>query len=150
MECNNTKVLSILILRGCTLKQKPIEPVLWSSLFQSSFCEDAPWNIWSFFPPLIISYTFNPHFARMHLETACTFEEPQSCLCFQSSFCEDAPWNSWNSSTDHDSNVLSILILRGCTLKHGGSINSAIWTIAFNPHFARMHLETRPWSLPTC
>ncbi len=112
-------ILSILILRGCTLKHlnKLTESQI-KITFQSSFCEDAPWNssIWESQNHLWIP--FNPHFARMHLETL-TYAEP---------------------STDEDG--LSILILRGCTLKLETSNASGGADTAFNPHFARMHLET--------
>ncbi len=110
--------LSILILRGCTLKQPGIECIIGIKTdFQSSFCEDAPWN-WPFYLSHEASYPFNPHFARMHLET------PSS------------------NRTLYEFRGLSILILRGCTLKLYVAANETVNITSFNPHFARMHLET--------
>ncbi len=160
-------------------------------IFQSSFCEDAPWNpqidVWlkscnmTFNPHFARMHletamnrkddardrTFNPHFARMHLETTTRYIILNRFIIFQSSFCEDAPWNHFQSSVVIMLARLSILILRGCTLKlcqyvifvavdiifQSSFCEDAPWNMKecgqalheinpFNPHFARMHLET--------
>ncbi len=69
------KALSILILRGCILKPSPIASKVG------------------------VMPSFNPHFARMHLETTYTTVVYPLYLTFQSSFCEDASWN-WNDNMD--------------------------------------------------
>ncbi len=134
--------------------------------FQSSFCEDASWNRNSDRILQTRSITFNPHFARMHLETSRWKKFSAALKNFQSSFCEDASWNlssswyvtfntifqssfcedaSWNSTISYHSRLcmgLSILILRGCILKPSCPLTSPSLNTPFNPHFARMHLET--------
>ncbi len=114
------KRLSILILRGCILKHKQIRYTYPSEFcFQSSFCEDASWNIGYVLATQMSFTPFNPHFARMHLETRRLNTLHSRSLIFQSSFCEDASWN------------LIVHLLTYFLIQ-----------LTFNPHFARMHLET--------
>ncbi len=110
--------------------------------FQSSFCEDAPWNSKDTAPTLLINIDFQSSFCEDAPWNSIIWKVIKWHVTFQSSFCEDAPWNRkdvWEGCVRFP---LSILILRGCTLKLPCS-RSTHWRYSpFNPHFARMHLET--------
>ncbi len=115
---NCTIKLSILILRGRFLKHiVPVQKIEKNWNFQSSFYEDASWNM------------------ALHVQVLPAED-------FQSSFYEDASWNRATLTISLLFDTLSILILRGRFLKRQtfGFIGNRL--TPFNPHFTRTLLET--------